>query len=167
MRMGLLASLRGFVFFFIYLQHLCPCLQVYIENFMCHSQFTWTPNQRVNFVTGANGSGKSSMLQVLKLDSILIHNRFHDNYLLSGNHSWSARGPEECEAIHQGGRVHQEGRQQGDYSGDCLSWLLDKYNMVLRSPSRIVGTTLTSLRPMAGVSLSRFSIFDYSLLTLF
>ena len=39
--------------------------QVHIDNFMCHSQFTWEPNQRVNFVTGANGSGKSSMLQVL------------------------------------------------------------------------------------------------------
>ena len=52
-------------------------LQVHIDNFMCHSQFTWEPNQRVNFVTGANGSGKSSMLQVLKLDStgsmITIH----------------------------------------------------------------------------------------------
>jgi len=41
--------------------------RVHIDNFMCHSQFTWEPNQRVNFVTGANGSGKSSMLQAITL----------------------------------------------------------------------------------------------------
>ena len=34
---------------------------------MCHSEFTWQPNSRVNFVTGANGSGKSSVMQGISL----------------------------------------------------------------------------------------------------
>jgi hypothetical protein len=37
--------------------------RVRLENFMCHSEFEWCPNQCVNFVTGSNGSGKSSVLQ--------------------------------------------------------------------------------------------------------
>jgi hypothetical protein len=37
--------------------------KVRLENFMCHSEFQWIPNSCVNFVTGANGSGKSSVLQ--------------------------------------------------------------------------------------------------------
>ena len=37
--------------------------RVSLENFMCHSKFEWRPNSCVNFVTGANGSGKSSILQ--------------------------------------------------------------------------------------------------------
>ena len=34
-----------------------------LENFMCHSSLVWTPNTRINFVTGQNGAGKSSVLQ--------------------------------------------------------------------------------------------------------
>merc|ERR1712079_836331 len=34
---------------------------------MCHGSFEWSPNRNVNFVTGANGSGKSSILQGLVL----------------------------------------------------------------------------------------------------
>jgi len=30
---------------------------------MCHTEFLWEPNPCVNFVTGNNGSGKSSVLQ--------------------------------------------------------------------------------------------------------
>jgi len=41
--------------------------KVVLENFMCHSNLTWEPNHRVNFVTGMNGSGKSSVLQGLVL----------------------------------------------------------------------------------------------------
>jgi len=41
--------------------------RVFLENFMCHNALTWEPNHRVNFVTGANGSGKSSVLQGLVL----------------------------------------------------------------------------------------------------
>ena len=41
--------------------------RVHLENFMCHGEFHWTPNSRVNFVTGANGSGKSSVLQGITL----------------------------------------------------------------------------------------------------
>jgi len=41
--------------------------RVRLENFMCHSNLVWEPNQCVNFVTGKNGSGKSSVLQGLVL----------------------------------------------------------------------------------------------------
>ena len=37
--------------------------KICLRNFMCHSEFDWEPNKNVNFVTGANGSGKSSILQ--------------------------------------------------------------------------------------------------------
>jgi len=41
--------------------------KIRLENFMVHSEFEWEPNNQVNFVTGANGSGKSSVLQALVL----------------------------------------------------------------------------------------------------
>lgn len=42
----------------------CGIIQkVSLANFMCHGSFEWSPNRNVNFVTGANGSGKSSILQ--------------------------------------------------------------------------------------------------------
>ena len=34
---------------------------------MCHEELDWQPNRNVNFVTGLNGSGKSSVLQGLVL----------------------------------------------------------------------------------------------------
>ena len=37
--------------------------RISLNNFMCHGEFEWNPNKNVNFVTGANGSGKSSILQ--------------------------------------------------------------------------------------------------------
>ena len=39
--------------------------RISLNNFMCHAEFEWFPNKNVNFVTGANGSGKSSILQGL------------------------------------------------------------------------------------------------------
>ena len=40
--------------------------QIYLENFMTHQEFgPWKPNPRVNLITGANGSGKSSILQAI------------------------------------------------------------------------------------------------------
>ena len=36
---------------------------VHLKDFMVHSDFTWEPCYNVNFVTGTNGSGKSSLLQ--------------------------------------------------------------------------------------------------------
>ena len=42
----------------------CGIIQkVSLANFMYHGSFEWSPNRNVNFVTGANGSGKSSILQ--------------------------------------------------------------------------------------------------------
>jgi len=41
--------------------------KIRLENFMVHSEFEWEPNNQVNFVTGVNGSGKSSVLQALVL----------------------------------------------------------------------------------------------------
>ena len=41
--------------------------KVHLENFMCHDSLTWDPNRRINFVTGQNGAGKSSVLQGLVL----------------------------------------------------------------------------------------------------
>ena len=40
---------------------------VSLQNFMCHSSLNWDPNSRVNFVTGQNGAGKSSVLQGIVL----------------------------------------------------------------------------------------------------
>jgi len=41
--------------------------RVRLERFMCHDELDWEPNRHVNFVTGVNGSGKSSILQGLVL----------------------------------------------------------------------------------------------------
>ena len=41
--------------------------KIKLENFMCHSELTLKPNANINFVTGANGAGKSSILQALVL----------------------------------------------------------------------------------------------------
>ena len=46
----------------------CGIIQkVSLANFMCHGSFEWSPNRNVNFVTGANGSGKSSILQGMQI----------------------------------------------------------------------------------------------------
>ena len=37
--------------------------KIKLSNFMCHAMFEWDPNTNINFVIGANGSGKSSILQ--------------------------------------------------------------------------------------------------------
>jgi len=41
--------------------------KIRLENFMCHSKLTLEPNANMNFITGANGAGKSSILQALVL----------------------------------------------------------------------------------------------------
>jgi len=41
--------------------------RIKLEHFMCHGELDWEPNKNVNFVTGVNGSGKSSVLQGLVL----------------------------------------------------------------------------------------------------
>ena len=41
--------------------------KVKLENFMCHSELTLEPNGNINFITGDNGAGKSSLLQSLVL----------------------------------------------------------------------------------------------------
>ena len=42
-------------------------LRLRLQHFMCHEELDWRPNRNVNFVTGLNGSGKSSVLQGLVL----------------------------------------------------------------------------------------------------
>ena len=51
---------------------MCGVIQnIVLTNFMCHGSFEWSPNTNVNFVTGVNGSGKSSILQgIIILQSI-------------------------------------------------------------------------------------------------
>ena len=41
--------------------------RIQLENFMCHEKLDWEPNKNINFLTGVNGSGKSSVLQGLVL----------------------------------------------------------------------------------------------------
>jgi hypothetical protein len=36
-----------------------------MRNFMCHSEFTYTPIDRLNFLSGVNGSGKSAVLAAI------------------------------------------------------------------------------------------------------
>jgi len=40
-------------------------LEVKLRNFMCHESFHYTPNQRINFLAGENGSGKSAILTAI------------------------------------------------------------------------------------------------------
>jgi len=40
-------------------------LEVKLRNFMCHESFSYTPNQRINFLAGENGSGKSAVLTAI------------------------------------------------------------------------------------------------------
>ena len=37
--------------------------KIRLVDFMCHELFEWSPNSNVNLLIGANGSGKSSVLQ--------------------------------------------------------------------------------------------------------
>eukprot|EP00088_Acartia_fossae_P015810 TRINITY_DN1875_c0_g1_i1.p1 TRINITY_DN1875_c0_g1~~TRINITY_DN1875_c0_g1_i1.p1 ORF type:complete len:1073 (-),score=346.26 TRINITY_DN1875_c0_g1_i1:598-3816(-) len=38
---------------------------VHMKNFMCHEKFDFIPNQRLNFLVGENGSGKSAILAAI------------------------------------------------------------------------------------------------------
>jgi len=40
-------------------------LEVNLRNFMCHETFSYKPNQRLNFLCGVNGSGKSAVLTAI------------------------------------------------------------------------------------------------------
>jgi len=40
-------------------------MEVKLRNFMCHESFSYTPNQRINFLAGENGSGKSAVLTAI------------------------------------------------------------------------------------------------------
>jgi hypothetical protein len=40
--------------------------RVFLEKLMCHNALMWEPKDRVNFVTGQNGSGKSSVVIILR-----------------------------------------------------------------------------------------------------
>ena len=41
--------------------------QIYCENFMCHRKLKVTMNQNINFISGANGSGKSAILAAIQI----------------------------------------------------------------------------------------------------
>ena len=57
----------------------CGIIQkVSLANFMCHGSFEWSPNRNVNFVTGANGSGKSSILQGVYISTLSIKFNMQD-----------------------------------------------------------------------------------------
>ena len=56
---------------------MCGVIQnIVLTNFMCHGSFEWSPNTNVNFVTGVNGSGKSSILQGSYYHTILQSNQY-------------------------------------------------------------------------------------------
>jgi chromosome segregation ATPase len=40
---------------------------VYVENFMCHKKFSVTFGHHLNYITGANGSGKSAIVSAIQL----------------------------------------------------------------------------------------------------
>ena len=50
------------------LNHAAGIIQkIKLQNFMCHSELILEPNANINFITGDNGAGKSSLLQGLVL----------------------------------------------------------------------------------------------------
>ena len=42
-------------------------VKVHLKDFMVHRDFEWRPGHCINFITGKNGSGKSSLLQAIVL----------------------------------------------------------------------------------------------------
>ena len=40
-------------------------VKVHLKDFMVHRDFEWKPGHCINFITGKNGSGKSSLLQAI------------------------------------------------------------------------------------------------------
>ena len=36
-----------------------------MTNFMCHAKFDYHPKEKINFITGVNGSGKSAVMSAL------------------------------------------------------------------------------------------------------
>lgn len=40
-------------------------LSVYLKNFMCHQEFRYAPTNCLNFLSGANGSGKSALMTAI------------------------------------------------------------------------------------------------------
>lgn len=40
-------------------------LKVHLKNFMCHQEYVYSPNQCLNFLSGANGSGKSAVMTAI------------------------------------------------------------------------------------------------------
>jgi chromosome segregation ATPase len=41
--------------------------RIFMKNFMCHDAMEVNLNQRVNFIVGVNGSGKSAILTALTI----------------------------------------------------------------------------------------------------
>ena len=75
---------------------MCGVIQnIVLTNFMCHGSFEWSPNTNVNFVTGVNGSGKSSILQgtywhiiLQSIQTCFIHIYATQNIIIILSFSW-------------------------------------------------------------------------------
>merc|ERR1719460_3549749 len=63
--------------------------EVMMRNFMCHETFTFQPNQRLTFLSGENGSGKSAVLTAIV-------------FVLGGSARTASRGSSNREFIRSG-----------------------------------------------------------------
>ena len=101
-------------------------LRVKMTNFMCHQNFTFEPGQRLTFLSGANGSGKSAVL------SAII-------FALGGSARVSGRGSTNRDLVRTGQRTAEV--EVTMHNGDSD----DSYK------PEVYGNTVTVVRTVRGV----------------
>ena len=114
----------------------CGIIQkISMENFMCHGDFTWTPNKNINFLIGQNGSGKSSVLQAIVL-GLLADSKHTKRYNKLGD-------------------FVQKGRRKADIKITLKNEGDDAYRQELYGPS------ITFQRSITETGQSSFKIFNH------
>ena len=64
---------------------------VKMHNFMCHAQFVYKPTGRINFLSGANGSGKSAILAALLVNIPKKFKNVKVNFVVLSVWTWRKR----------------------------------------------------------------------------
>ena len=66
--------------------------QIELKDFMCHAHLKFETGPDINLITGANGSGKSSILQAGFIFGHLARNPYFDNVTRRHGYSWGSSG---------------------------------------------------------------------------